>query len=102
MQTRLRSHVAVAPAATVPVGPLAWEPPYATGRALKKKRKKVSQGSEETKCPIRAGNRTTVRWEQAREIGNSRKSLLVVFFHTLSTCHSEENVGFLCKIGNSE
>ena len=25
------------PAATAPVGPLAWEPPYASGTALKKK-----------------------------------------------------------------
>ena len=28
------------PAATVPTGPLAWEPPYAGGVALKKKRLK--------------------------------------------------------------
>ena len=40
------SDVAVAvcrPAAVAPIGPLAWEPPYATGAALKsKKRKKNS------------------------------------------------------------
>ena len=34
------------PTATVPIGPLAWEPPYATGAALKgpkdqKKKKKI-------------------------------------------------------------
>ena len=28
------------PAVTAPIGPLAWEPPYATGAALKKKKKK--------------------------------------------------------------
>ena len=28
------------PAATAPVGPLAWEPPYAARAALKKKKKK--------------------------------------------------------------
>ena len=27
------------PAATAPIGPLAWEPPYATGAAIKKKEK---------------------------------------------------------------
>ena len=29
--------------ATVPIGPLAWEPPYAEGAALKKKKKKLRQ-----------------------------------------------------------
>ena len=28
------------PAATAPTGPLAWEPPYAAGAALKKQKKK--------------------------------------------------------------
>ena len=28
------------PAATAPIGPLAWEPPYALGAALKSKQKK--------------------------------------------------------------
>ena len=28
------------PAATAPIGPLAWEPPYATGVALKRQKKK--------------------------------------------------------------
>ena len=28
------------PAATAPIGPLAWEPPYVAGLALKKKKKK--------------------------------------------------------------
>ena len=36
---RLRSRVAVAVA---PIGPLAWELPYAAGMALKKKKKKKS------------------------------------------------------------
>ena len=36
------------PAATAPIGPLAWEPPYAAAVALKKKKKKKkkSQGTE--------------------------------------------------------
>ena len=29
------------PAATAPVGPLAWEPPYAMGAALKRPKKKI-------------------------------------------------------------
>ena len=29
------------PAATAPIRPLAWEPPYATGAALKKEEKKM-------------------------------------------------------------
>ena len=28
------------PAATAPIGPLAWEPPYAAGMALEKEKKK--------------------------------------------------------------
>ena len=45
----LGSHVAVAvavvfrPAATALISPLAWEPPYATGVALKKTQKKASK-----------------------------------------------------------
>ena len=31
------------PAAVPPIQPLAWEPPYATGMALKRKKKKVLQ-----------------------------------------------------------
>ena len=31
-------------AAVAPVGPLAWEPPYATGMALKKPEKKIPKG----------------------------------------------------------
>ena len=46
LQTRLGSGVAVAlvlagvGAATAPIRPLAWEPPYATGAALKRQKKK--------------------------------------------------------------
>ena len=44
LQTRLGSRVAVAvahrPAAIAPIGPLAWEPPYAMGVALEKTKKK--------------------------------------------------------------
>ena len=32
------------PAATALIGPLAWEPPYATGAALKRKRDKKNSG----------------------------------------------------------
>ena len=33
------------PAAAAPVGPLAWEPPYAMGMALKKKKRQHMDGS---------------------------------------------------------
>ena len=33
------------PAAVAPIGPLAWEPPYATGAALKEKKKKKEKSS---------------------------------------------------------
>ena len=36
----LGSQVAVALAATVPIGPLAWELPYAMGAALKRQKEK--------------------------------------------------------------
>ena len=50
----LGSHVAVAvavvfrPAATALISPLAWEPPYATGVALKKTQKKASKYKKKT------------------------------------------------------
>ena len=34
------------PVATVPTGPLAWEPPYATGAALKRHKKKKEKEKE--------------------------------------------------------
>ena len=45
------------PAATAPMRPLAWEPPYAAGAALEKKRKKkkdktTKRGREEKRCEI--------------------------------------------------
>ena len=36
----LRSGIAVAVAGAAPIGPLAWEPPYATGAALKRQKTK--------------------------------------------------------------
>ena len=33
--------------AVVPIGPLAWEPPYAADAALKKKKKKKKKGGED-------------------------------------------------------
>ena len=47
---RLGSDVAVAVAGTpttTPVRPLAWEPPCATGAALKKKKKKKKKGKRD-------------------------------------------------------
>ena len=35
------------PAAIVPIGPLAWEPPYAAGVALKRQKKKKKEEEEE-------------------------------------------------------
>ena len=41
MQLRSRMAVAVdGPAVTAPIRPLAWEPPYASGAALKRQKKK--------------------------------------------------------------
>ena len=37
------------PAAVTPVGPLAWEPPYVKGVALKKKKKERERGRERDK-----------------------------------------------------
>ena len=34
------------PAATVPIRPLAWEPPYAVGTALKRQKKKKERKKE--------------------------------------------------------
>ena len=43
------SHAAVARlAAAAPIGPLAWELPYAAGVALKRKKKKNERKSKET------------------------------------------------------
>ena len=40
------------PAAVAPIGPLAWELPYAVGSALKSKKKKEEEEEEENKCCI--------------------------------------------------
>ena len=46
------------PAATAPLGPLAWEPPYAPGEALERQKKKKEKEEEESwtwpcaKCPV--------------------------------------------------
>ena len=37
------------PAATAPVGPLAWEPPYATGVALQRQKTKKKKRKKERK-----------------------------------------------------
>ena len=47
LQMRLRSGVAVAP-----ILPLAWEPPYALGAALKKKKKKKTRTTPEKKIYV--------------------------------------------------
>ena len=38
-------------AATAPIGPLAWEPPYATGAALEKTKKKKRKKLKQLKWP---------------------------------------------------
>ena len=40
-------------AATAPIGPLAWEPPYALGAALKKTKKKKKKQFKALLCPPR-------------------------------------------------
>ena len=42
--------VAVASAAAL-IQPLAWEPPYAAGAAVKRKKKKTYAGAQEPVCP---------------------------------------------------
>ena len=37
------------PVATAPIGPLAWEPPYAAGAALEKARQKKKKKKKERK-----------------------------------------------------
>ena len=52
----LGSHVVMAVeylAATAPTGPLAWEPPYATGAALKKRQKKKKERERERERKIK-------------------------------------------------
>ena len=39
------------PAAVAPIGPLAWEPPYATGVALKSKKTKQTKKKTNKKKP---------------------------------------------------
>ena len=41
-------------AAVSPIGPLAWEPPYATGMALKSKKEKKQTNKNKTQ-PTKAG-----------------------------------------------
>ena len=51
------------PVATAPIGPLACEPPYAVGVALKDKKKKKSHTKKQT-CGCQGGGRGTGRdWE---------------------------------------
>ena len=40
------------PAAVAPIGPLAWEPPYAKGGALKRQKKKIMFCSEFKHCMV--------------------------------------------------
>ena len=63
------------PAATAPIGPLAWEPPYATGAALEKAKgqKKKKKKKERTK------ERKKER-ERERERKERRKKHLLLFF----------------------
>ena len=51
------------PAATAPIRPLAWEPPYATGAALKKKKEEEEEEEEEEEI---------VRQEGAAGVGRSQ------------------------------
>ena len=45
------------PGATAPIGPLAWEPPYATGSALEKaKRQKDKKAKKKKKRKLRKVN----------------------------------------------
>ena len=72
---RCGSHLAVLwlwhrPAATAPVRPLAWEPPYATGVALEKAKKDKKQNQK---------NPTTMRchYTPSNKIGRIQASMAV-------------------------
>ena len=61
------------PVATAPIGPLAWEPPYAAGSSPKKgkkTKKKRKKPSEETKQSLEAGSdMTQILNYQKRNLG---------------------------------
>ena len=46
------------PAATAPIRPLAWEPPYATGSALKRQKKKERKERERVAFEYEQGEST--------------------------------------------
>ena len=54
------------PAATAPIGPLAWEPPHAAGVALekskKKKKKKMQRESDKVSDDMKQNSLTAQRW----------------------------------------
>ena len=45
---------------TAPIGPLAWEPPYAVGMALEKAKKKKERKKERNKASKQAVNKSAV------------------------------------------
>ena len=75
------------PAATARIPPQAWEPPYAAGVALKKKKKKVHQNS---------GNESTDTCHLI--LGGIFKSCLVVILQGLQTKAKTTNHYFYPKI----
>ena len=51
------------PVATAPIGPLAWEPPYAAGAALKRQRKKKKKKEA---APAAAGRGVTEKKKKTK------------------------------------
>ena len=49
------------PVVVVPLGPLAWEPPYAAGMALKSKKTKTKQNTSEATEWLRVMNLTNIQ-----------------------------------------
>ena len=64
-KTRFRSRVAVAlarPAATAPIGPLAWEPPYAVGGTLEKAKRQKKKKKDSSKKAVLLSHTQTMTY----------------------------------------
>ena len=66
------------PAAAAPIRPLAWEPPYATGAALKKKKKSLTAA---------AGVTAEVRVPYLAQCGGLKDPVLQQLWHRCDLCH---------------
>ena len=71
------------PAATAPIQPLAWEPPYAAGAALKSKERKRKKGKrKQRKGKERKGGR-----EKERNRSDLKRSVLLTQIYPVNDYH---------------